>query len=66
MSYNFNFNNNNTGSTYYQNIKFSDEEIKYNANFLAKSIEDKFKNDGIPQCKNNVMIMLDSFYNNSH
>jgi hypothetical protein len=66
MSSNFNFNNNNTGSNYYQNIKFTDEEIKYIANFVVRSVEDKFKNDNIPQCTNNMMKMLDSFYNNRH
>jgi hypothetical protein len=55
MSSGFNFNNNNnTGLTYYESIKFTDEEIKYIANFLVKNIEDKFNRDSIPQTTNNM------------
>jgi hypothetical protein len=36
-NFNFNNNNNNARSIYYQNIKFTDLEIKYIATFLVKT-----------------------------
>jgi hypothetical protein len=52
----------NQNNSYFQNIKFSNDEIKYIGNFFVQYIEDKFRNNIFQPSTSNIVTTVNSFY----
>jgi hypothetical protein len=52
-------------NSYFQNIKFTNDEIKYIGKFLVQYIEDKFRNNNLQPSTSNMVTMVNSFYFNT-
>jgi hypothetical protein len=55
----------NSSVSYFQNVKFTNDEIKYIANYLIQYIEDKFRNNNLQPSISNIVTMINSFYFNT-
>jgi hypothetical protein len=55
----------NSSNSYFQNIKFTNDEIKYIGNFLVQYIEDKLRNNNLQSSASDIVTILNSFYLNT-
>jgi hypothetical protein len=65
LNYLINSEFNNRNNSYFQNIKFTNDEIKYVGNFLVQYIEDKFRNNNLQSSKSNIVTTVNSFFFNT-